>query len=99
MKKSSPRAPKLLDRIRTTCRRLHYSLHTERAYCRWTERFVRFHGTVHPRHLDATHVRMFLNHLARERQVAASTQNQALSRIAVSLRQGAPRRPRADQGH
>jgi integron integrase len=60
---------------------LHYSLHTERAYCRWIKRFVRFHGTVHPRHLDASHVRMFLNHLARERQVAASTQNQALSAL------------------
>jgi len=81
VKKSSPHSPKLLDRIRTTCRRLHYSLHTERAYCRWTKRFVRFHGTVHPRHLDATHVRAFLNHLACERQVAASTQNQALSAL------------------
>jgi hypothetical protein len=38
------RPPKLLDQVRTTCRRLHYSLHTERAYFRWVVRFVRFMG-------------------------------------------------------
>jgi integron integrase len=79
--KSSSRPPKLLDRVRRACRRLRYSYHTEKAYCRWVKRYVRFHGTVHPRQLEARHVRAFLTHLATERTVAASTQNQALNAL------------------
>ena len=55
-------SPRLLDRVRTSCRRRHYSLHTERAYVRWIVRFVRFHDTTHPR-LLAADVRAFLNHM------------------------------------
>jgi len=75
-------APKLLDRVRQTCRRRQYSYHTETAYVRWVTRFVRFHETTHPHHLDADDVRAFLNHLAVDREVAASTQNQALNALA-----------------
>jgi integron integrase len=74
-------SPRLLDRVRTTCRRRGYSLHTERAYVRWIVRFVRFHDTTHPRLLDAADVRAFLNHLATDREVAAATQNQALNAL------------------
>lgn len=78
MDPSTQQSPKLLDRVRRTCRRRQYSLHTERAYARWIERYVRFHDTTHPRDLDVSDVRAFLNHLAVDRNVAASTQNQAL---------------------
>ncbi len=78
---SSPESPKLLDRIRQTCQRRQYSLHTERAYVRWVKRFVQFHDTTHPRNLGAADVKAFLNHLATERNVAASTQNQALNAL------------------
>ncbi|MCF6255418.1 MAG: hypothetical protein L3J98_05700 [Gammaproteobacteria bacterium] len=27
-------------------RRLHYSIHTERAYCDWVARFIRFHQRI-----------------------------------------------------
>lgn len=69
------RPPKLLDQVRIACRRLHYSLHTERAYVRWVKRFVLFHGTVHPRQLGVQDVEAYLNHLAVDREVAASTQS------------------------
>jgi len=49
----APQSPKLLDRVRQTCRRRQYSYHTEKAYVRWVERFVRFHDTTHPRRLNA----------------------------------------------
>lgn len=75
---ASTNGPKLLTQLRRTCRRRQYSLHTERAYARWVKRFVRYHDTTHPRQLGATDVRAFLEHLAVHRQVAASTQNQAL---------------------
>ena len=78
---SSDQSPKLLDRVRRTCRGRQYSLHTERAYVRWVRRFVHFHDTTHPRHLGAEEVQAFLNHLAADRNVAASPQNQALNAL------------------
>ena len=74
-------SPKLIDKVRQTCRRRQYSYHTEKAYVRWTERFVRFHDTTHPRPLVEDDIRAFLNHLASTRNVAASTQNQALNAL------------------
>jgi len=77
----APHAPKLLDRVRQVCQRRQYSYHTEKAYVRWVIRFVRFHDTTHPRHLNEDDIRAFLSHLASERNVAASTQNQALNAL------------------
>src|SRR6266487_6328366 len=67
---------KLLDQTRDLLRLKHYSLRTERSYCDWIERFIRFHGKRHPRDLGEEEVSAFLTHLARDGQVAASTQNQ-----------------------
>ena len=73
--------PKLLDRVRTDIRTRHYSPRTEETYVGWIRRFVRFHGNRHPETMSAPQVREFLNYLANERGVSASTQNQALSAI------------------
>jgi site-specific recombinase XerD len=70
-------SPKLLDQVRQTCRRRQYSYHTEKAYVRWAERFVRFHDTAHPRRLNEDDIRAFLGHLASGRNVAASTSGTA----------------------
>jgi integron integrase len=56
----------------------HYSIRTEGAYHDWCERFIRFHGIRHPDTMGEREVNEFLTHLAVERNVAASTQNQAL---------------------
>ena len=58
-----------------------YSPRTVTAYARWVRAFIRYHGDRHPRLLDGTHVRAYLTHLARERGVAAATQNQALAAL------------------
>ena len=73
--------PRLLDRLRGAIRRLHYSRRTEEAYIHWTKRFIYFHGKRHPSELGEAAVTAFLNHLATDRKVAASTQNQALSAL------------------
>lgn len=78
-----PHPPKLLDRIRIACRRRGYSDRTAQAYTSWVRRFVRFHDTTHPLDLGSTEVRAFLNYLATDRHVAASTQNQALNALVV----------------
>ena len=73
--------PRLLDRLRGAIRRLHYSRRTEEAYIHWTKRFIYFHGKRHPSELGEAAVTAFLNYLATERNVAAATQNQALSAL------------------
>jgi integron integrase len=59
----------------------HYSVRTERAYVGWIRRFIRHHGGRHPRQMAEPEVMAFLSSLALHGQVAASTQNQALSAI------------------
>ena len=74
-------SPRLLDRVRTRLRALHYSKRTEEAYVGWLARFIRFHDMQHPSALGGPDVERFLSHLATQRHVAASTQNQALAAI------------------
>ena len=72
---------KLLTLLKEEIRRRNYSYRTEKTYAQWIVRFVRFHGLQNPATLNETHVVAFLNHLANQKNVAASTQNQALSAI------------------
>jgi site-specific recombinase XerD len=76
-----PALPRLLDRVRDSVRRRHYSRRTEEQYVHWIKRFIYFTGKRHPEKLGAEEVTAFLNHLASERRVAAATQNQALSAL------------------
>ncbi|MEP0545839.1 MAG: integron integrase [Rhodothermales bacterium] len=79
-------APRLLDLVRLACRLRHYSYRTEQAYTGWVRRFCRYHrdGRGRPRHpatMREPEVTAFLTHLAVDRHVAASTQNQALAAL------------------
>ncbi|QXD14403.1 integron integrase [Rhodocaloribacter litoris] len=82
----NPSSPRLLDQVRSVCRTRHYSISTERAYVQWIKRFIYFHGKRHPAQLGASHVREYLSFLAEVRQVAASTQNQALNALVFLYR-------------
>lgn len=77
---------KLMDQVRQILRVRHYSLATERCYCHWILRFIRFHGVKHPNTMGAQEVEHFLTHLATNDKVAASTQNQALNAIVFLYR-------------
>jgi integron integrase len=70
-----------LDRVRWHLRVKHYSLRTERAYLDWIRRFILFYGKRHPNEMGENEIAAFLTNLAVEKQVAASTQNQALSAL------------------
>ncbi len=72
---------KLLSDLRTEIRRRSYSYRTEQAYTKWVVRYVKFHNLTHPKQLNEKNVVAYLNHLANERNVASSTQNQALCAI------------------
>jgi len=76
-----PQRPRLLEQVRNAIRRRHYSRRTEDTYVGWIRRFILFSDRRHPRDLGAPEVTAFLNDLASERDVAAATQNQALSAL------------------
>lgn len=78
---------RLLDQTRDVLRLKHYSLRTERSYCDWIERYIRFHGKKHPSEMNEVQVGEFLTHLARDGNVSASTQNQALSALLFLYKQ------------
>jgi len=84
---SSVQAPKLLDRMRTHLRTRHYSIRTEQAYLDWARRFILYHSKRHPQEMGAPEVEAFLSHLAVDRQVSASTQNQAKAAILYLYKQ------------
>ncbi|MCG9889796.1 MAG: integron integrase [Thermosynechococcaceae cyanobacterium MS004] len=76
-----PQPPKLLDQVRDTLRVKHYAYRTEESYVQWIRRFILFHNKRHPKDMAEPEVQAFLTHLAVEENVAASTQNQALSAL------------------
>jgi hypothetical protein len=77
---------RLLDQVREQIRLKHYSIRTERVYCEWARRFIRFHAYRHPAEMGAE-VEAFLSDLAVRRDVSASTQNQALAALLFLYKQ------------
>jgi len=83
------RPKKLLDQactelcrsVRDALRAQHYSIHTEETYVRWIKRYILFHDKRHPEKMDTPEIEAFLTHLAVDQNMAASTQNQALSAL------------------
>ncbi len=71
----------LMDEVRESLRARHYAERTEKAYCLWVRRYIRFHGLRHPAEMGEREINEFLTHLAVERGVSASTQTQALSAL------------------
>ncbi len=79
--------PRPLDQVRDRLRANHYSMRTEDSYLHWIRRFIVFHGKKHPREVGGSQVEVFLSHLATDRRMAASTQNQALSALLFLYRE------------
>ena len=94
---------KLLDQVRDAIHLKHYSIRTEQAYVDWVRRFILFHDKRHPAEMGAAEIEAFLTHLAVNKNVAASTQNQAVrlssrrspQRPPLPLPTSAPARPRS----
>jgi integron integrase len=79
--------PRLLDQVRNIIRCKHYSIRTEQSYVDWIKRYIFFHDRRHPADLDERHISAFLTHLAVDRKVASSTQNQALCALVFLYRE------------
>jgi hypothetical protein len=74
---------KLLDQVREVMRLKHYSIRTERCYCDWIRRYIKFHGMRSREDLQGAgpKIEQFLSDLAVNGHVAASTQNQAFNAL------------------
>ena len=76
-----PTARRLMDQVKETLRFYHYAYNTEKSYVDWILKFIRFSGKKHPKDMGKFEIERFLSHLAVNRDVAASTQNQAFNAI------------------
>ncbi|MEM1370359.1 MAG: integron integrase [Cyanobacteria bacterium P01_H01_bin.15] len=79
--------PRLLEQVRQSIRLRHFSLKTEKSYIYYIRDFILFHQKRHPSEMGVDEIRAYLSHLAIDRQVAASTQNVALSALLFLYKQ------------
>ena len=71
---------KLLDQVRQVLKYHRYAYKTEKSYCNWILKYVKFHGgRKYPREMGKTEIEQFLTNLIHSHNVAASTQKQALT--------------------
>ena len=80
----------LISQVRRLARTMHIAKRTEDAYVGWITRFLVYHrdlngAWIHPLQLGSPEMNAFLSHLAVERKVAASTQNQALNMSSMAI--------------
>lgn len=69
----------LLDQVREAIRLRHYSIRTEDAYIGWIRRFMLFHKGQRAADMGEAELTAFLSHLATQKSLAASTQQQILN--------------------
>ncbi len=74
-------AKKLLEIMRDKIRFKHYSLRTEQVYLSWTKRYILYHNKRHPKDMGKIEIEQFLTHLAVDRHVSPTTQNQAFNSL------------------
>jgi len=75
-------AYRLMDQVREVLRYYHYSYRTEQTYSSWILRYIKFYGgKIHPKNMGKYEVERFLSFLTEKRNVAASTQKQALNAL------------------
>ena len=72
---------RLREQLREVMRFKQYAVRTEETYWGWIRQFILFHGKRHPREMGDSEVHAFLTHLAVQKSVAVSTQNQALNAL------------------
>lgn len=80
---------KLLDQVREVLRLKHYSIRTERCYCDWIRRYIKFHHMRLREELapGEAKIELFLSDLAVNGRVAASTQSQAFNALLFLYRE------------
>lgn len=73
--------------MRGVLRRKQYAITTEATYVGWYKDFARWHKPRKPWEMGAAEISAYLTHLAQNREVAATTQNQALNALIFLYRE------------
>jgi integron integrase len=85
---SNPHRKKnLLDQVSEVMRLRHYSIRTESSYIGWIKRFCIFHNMKHPVKMGIPEIEAFLSHLATDKKIGRSTQNQAFNALLFLYKQ------------
>ena len=87
VRRFSPKPGRLMDQVREVLRFHHYAFSTEKSYVSWILQYIRFNNLRHPKEMGKHEIERFLSHLVINRNVSASTQNQALNAILFLYKQ------------
>ncbi len=82
----------LMQQFEGVAKRRHLAKNTIECYASWIRQFLTFHRTAdgtwrHPSELHGPEVSEFLTHLARDRKLSASSQNQAMNAVVFLYKQ------------
>lgn len=77
---------RITHEMREALRLRHRSIRTEKSYMQWLRAFFKFLNGKEPNEIDSLDVKRFLSHIAIDRKVSASTQNQAFSALLFLFR-------------
>lgn len=77
---------KIIFGMKQEIRRRGLAYRTEKSYIQWVTRFIQYHNGSRISEMGKPEVKEYLNYLANERNVASSTQNQALSALVFLFR-------------
>jgi site-specific recombinase XerD len=78
---------RFMDQFRTHIRSKQLAYKTEKTYCHWVLRFIRFHQKRHPKDMGALEVDAFLSHLVVQRDCAVNSQKTALNALVFLYKQ------------
>lgn len=78
---------KLLDRLKEKIIKKGYSRTTEKTYLYWNKEYILFHKKKHPKDMGKKEIEEFLTHLAVDKNVSPTTQNQAFNAILFLYRE------------
>jgi integron integrase len=78
---------KLMDQVKQVLRYHHYAYKTEKTYCDWILRYIKYHGSqTHPKNMGKKEIDDFLSYLVLKKNVSAATQRVALNAIVFLYR-------------
>lgn len=83
----SRKFPQHVDALVAQIRLRQYSIRTEQVYLGWLCRYIAFHDMRDPALLEESHIAAFVEYLVTRRNVAGSTQSQALNALIFFYRQ------------
>jgi len=79
--------PRHFERLAVEIQMRQYSIRTERSYREWLARYIAFNEMQDPANLDTALIARYLEHLVIKRNVAGSTQSQALNALVFFYKQ------------